>query len=101
MKLRKEKVNSLNSNHERIIEICSDNLSSTDLSITVALEAERLANKYGKDTFDCEDLQTILGVGRNNIRELMRSKNFPTLSIGGRRVVSAIALANWFLRDKS
>lgn len=67
--------------------------------VAAALEAERLADKYDKDCFDSEDLQTILGVGRNNARELMRSKNFPTLNIGGRRVVSAIALAVWMLRD--
>jgi hypothetical protein len=68
--------------------------------IAVAREAERLATKYGKDTFDCEDLITILGVGRNNVRELMRSKDFPTLTIGNRKVVSALALAIWLLNNR-
>ena len=76
-----------------------DGLPNVDLSVAVALEAERLANKYKKDTFDCEDLISILGVGRNNIRELMRSNHFPTLTIGGRKVVSALALSKWMLQD--
>ena len=65
-----------------------------------SMEAERLANKYGKDCFDCEDLQKILGVGRNNVRALMRSAHFPSLTIGGRNVISAIALACWLLRNE-
>ncbi|GHV17831.1 hypothetical protein FACS18949_14810 [Clostridia bacterium] len=69
-----------------------------DFSVAVALEAERLSKKYGKDAFDCDDLVTILGVGRNNIRELMRSRSFPTLAIGNRKVVSALALARWLAR---
>ncbi len=76
-----------------------DGLPNVELSVAVALEAGRLADKYGKDTFTCEDLQVILNVGRNNVRELMRSRHFPTLTIGGRRVVSAIALAKWMLND--
>ena len=80
-------------------DIVSEDFPTVQKYLTVALEAERLANKYGKDCFDCEDLQTILGVGRNNVRNLMRRANFPTLTIGGRKVVSAIALAHWLLRD--
>ena len=83
----------------RVAELYSDDLISIDFSALVALEAQRLADKYGKDTFDCEDLIVILGVGRNNVRELMRSNRFPTLAIGARKVVSAIALAKWMLSD--
>jgi hypothetical protein len=74
-------------------------LPNAELSVAVALEAERMATKYNKDTFDCEDLVSILGVGRNNVRELMRSRHFPTLTIGNRKVVSAIALAKWMMND--
>ena len=83
----------------RICDLYPDGLPNSDLSVAVALEAERLANKYDKDTFDCLDLIKILGVGRNNVRELMRSRHFPTLSIGSRKVISAIALAKWMLQD--
>ena len=60
-----------------------------------SLEAKRLSEKYGKDFFECEDLIKILGVGRDNVRSLMRSSDFPAKTIGNRRVVSAIAFAMW------
>ncbi|MDR1703631.1 MAG: helix-turn-helix domain-containing protein [Clostridiales bacterium] len=85
--------------HARLTELFPSGLPNIELSVAVALEAERLAKKYGKDAFDCGDLIKILGVGRNNVRELMRSKHFPVLIIGGRKVVSAIALAKWLLND--
>ena len=62
---------------------------------TASLEAKRLSEKYGKDFFECEDLIKILGVGRDNVRSLMRSKDFPAITIGNRKVVSAIAFAMW------
>ncbi|MDR0325411.1 MAG: helix-turn-helix domain-containing protein [Oscillospiraceae bacterium] len=83
----------------RMADLYPDGLPNVDLSVAVALEAERLASKYGKDTFDCEALISILGVGRNNVRDLMRSNHFPTLAIGGRKVVSAIALAKWMMAN--
>jgi hypothetical protein len=61
----------------------------------IALEAKRLSEKYGKDFFECDDLIKILGVGRDNVRGLMKSKNFPAKTIGGRKVVSAAAFAAW------
>lgn len=64
------------------------------------MEAKRLAEKYQKDFFDCDDLVSILGVGKNNVRQLMRSASFPTVEIGSRRVVSAIALAFWMLKNR-
>ena len=39
--------------------------------VAAALEAKRLSEKYGKDFFECEDLIKILGVGRDNVRNLM------------------------------
>lgn len=86
-------------NRDELWNMVSEDAATVNKYIAAAFEAERLANKYGKDCFDSEDLQTILGVGRNNARELMRSKHFPTLNIGGRKVVSAIALAVWLLNE--
>jgi hypothetical protein len=40
----------------------------------------------------------ILGVGKNNVRELMKSKYFPVLTVGRRKVVSALALSVWMAR---
>ena len=56
----------------------------------IQAEVNRLTNKYNKDFLDCEDIMTITGLGRDNVRNLMRSKNFPTTKVGKRQVVSVL-----------
>lgn len=70
---------------------------NSELGVAAAIEARRLSEKYGKDFFDCEDLITVMGVGRNNIRQLLNSDAFPTIEIGNRKVVSVIAFSMWSL----
>ena len=67
--------------------------------LAVALEAKRLAEKYGKDYLNCDDLVTIMGIGKNNVRQLLNSTRFPTVEVGNRKVVSVIAFALWSLQD--
>jgi hypothetical protein len=63
-----------------------DNLNiNSEFGVAAAIEARRLAEKYGKDFLDCEDLVKITGVGRNNIRQLLNSVDFPTIEIGNRK----------------
>jgi len=69
-----------------------------DKGVAAAMEAKRIAEKYGKDYLDCDDLVAILGIGRNNVRDLMRSIDFPTVTIGNRKVVSVISFAMWSLK---
>jgi len=69
-----------------------------DKGVAAALEAKRIAEKYGKDYLDCDTLAVILNVGRNNVRDLMRSVDFPTVTIGNRKVVSVIGFAMWSLK---
>ena len=79
------------------LEVTSIN---SEYGVTAALEARRLAEKYNKDFLDCEDLIKIMGVGRNNIRQLLNSDSFPTVEIGNRKVVSTAAFALWSLQAK-
>ena len=72
---------------------------NSELGVAAALEAKRLAEKYGKDFLDCEDLMQSMDLGRNNVRQLMNSVDFPTITIGNRRVVSALAFALWSLKQ--
>ena len=69
-----------------------------DKGVAAALEAKRIAEKYGRDFLCCDDLAIILGIGRNNVRDLMRSVDFPTVTIGNRKVVSVIGFAMWSLQ---
>jgi len=74
---------------------------NSELGVAAAIEARRLAEKYGKDFLDCNDLVQIMSVGKNNIRQLMNSESFPTVEIGNRKVVSAIAFALWALQSQA
>ena len=58
-------------------------------------EVERISTKYNKDFLDCEDLIKITGLGRDNVRNLLRSKNFPTTKVGKRQVVSVLNFVTW------
>ena len=58
-------------------------------------EVERISMKYNKDFLDCEDLIKITGLGRDNVRNLLRSKNFPTTKVGKRQVVSVLNFVTW------
>lgn len=58
-------------------------------------ETERLSKKLNKDFLNCEDLIEITGLGRDNVRQLLRSENFPTTRIGNRQVVSILNFVTW------
>ena len=73
----------------------------SEIGVTASIEARRLAEKYDKDFFDCDDLVRIMGVGKNNIRQLLNSDSFPTVEIGNRKVVSVIAFTLWSLQTQS
>ena len=66
--------------------------------VAAALEAKRLAEKYGTDFLACEQLTEIKGLGKNNIRKLLNSDSFPTVEVGNRKVVSVIAFVLWSLQ---
>jgi hypothetical protein len=73
---------------------------NSELGVAAAIEAKRLAEKYKKDFFDCEDLVKIMGVGKNNIRQMFNSDSFPTIKIGKRKVVSVIAFIMWSMQNE-
>jgi len=73
----------------------------SELGVAAAIEARRLAEKYGKDFFDCEDLVEVTGFGRNNVRQLLNSDSFPTITVGNRKAVSVIAYVLWTLKNLS
>lgn len=64
-------------------------------------EVERISTKYNKDFLDCEDLMKITGLGRDNVRNLLRSKNFPTTKVGKRQVVSVLNFVTWLALNNS
>ena len=74
--------------------IINDN-KQLNIDNLIKAEVDRLTIKYNKDFLDCEDLIKITGLGRDNVRNLMRSKNFPTTKVGKRQVVSVLNFVTW------
>lgn len=74
---------------------------NSKFGVAAALEAKRLAEKYGKDYLSCDDLVTITGFGKNNVRQLLNSDTFPTCTVGNRKAVSVIAFVLWSMQDSN
>ena len=75
--------------------------NSINLNELIQSEVNRISLKYGKDFLDCEDLIKITGLGRDNVRNLMRSKNFPITKVGKRQVVSVLNFVTWLILSNS
>lgn len=75
--------------------------NTINLNELIQSEVNRISLKYGKDFLDCEDLIKITGLGRDNVRNLMRSKNFPTTKVGKRQVVSVLNFVTWLTLTKT
>ena len=69
--------------------------NTINLNELIQNEVNRISLKYNKDFLDCEDLIKITGLGRDNVRNLMRSKTFPTTKVGKRQVVSVLNFVTW------
>lgn len=77
------------------------NYTNLNLNELIQAEVDRISTKYNKDFLDCEDLIKITGLGRDNVRNLMRSKNFPTTKVGKRQVVSVLNFVTWLMLSNS
>lgn len=77
------------------------NNNNMNIDNLIKSEVDRLTTKYNKDFLDCEDLIKITGLGRDNVRNLMRSKNFPTTKVGKRQVVSVLNFVTWMTLNNS
>ncbi|MCI8555847.1 MAG: hypothetical protein HFI85_04705 [Clostridia bacterium] len=67
----------------------------------IQCETQRISQKYNKDFLDCEDLIKITGLGRDNVRNLLRSKDFPTTKVGKRQVVSVLNFVTWLTLNQT
>ena len=72
-----------------------NNNNQLNVDNLIKAEVDRLTTKYNKDFLTCEDLINIMGIGRDNVRNLMRSKSFPTTKVGKRQVVSVLNFVTW------
>ena len=75
------------------------NNSSINIEQLVADEVKRLSLQFGKSFLDCEDIISLTGLGRDNVRALMRSRRFPVVRVGKRQVVSILNFVTWQINE--
>ena len=71
------------------------NFNKINITDIIQNEVNRISQKYNKDFLDCEDIIKITGLGRDNVRNLLKSKSFPTTKVGKRQVVSVLNFVTW------
>ena len=71
------------------------NFNKINITDIIQNEVNRISQKYNKEFLECEDLIKITGLGRDNVRNLLRSENFPTTKVGRRQVVSVFNFVTW------
>ena len=72
-----------------------NNNQQLNINNLIQTEVDRISTKYDKDFLACEDIMKIPGLGRDNVRNLLRSKDFPTTKVGKRQVVSVLNFVTW------
>ena len=77
------------------------NNSSINIEQLVADEVKRLSLQFGKSFLDGEDIISLTGLGRDNVRALMRSRRFPVVKVGKRQVVSILNFVTWQINENT
>ena len=73
-----------------------DELRSEEL---IYAEAKRLSDRYGKDYLTATDIRKITGLGKDKVRNIMLRKDFPSLNLGKRKIVSVVGFATWQIKN--
>lgn len=67
----------------------------------ICAEVERLSKKFGKEFLELKDVMQITGLGRDKVREIFNSKNFPLSNYGHKQTVSIMAFVIWQMRNNT
>ena len=71
------------------------------IDLLISAEAKRLAERYNKDFLDIKDIMQITGLGRDKVREIMNSKEFPASKYGKKKTVSIVAFVTWQFKNNT
>lgn len=77
------------------------NNSVVNIEQVIADEVKRLSAQFEKSFLDCEDIIKLTGLGRDNVRALMRSRRFPVMKVGKRQVVSIVNFVTWQMSENT
>lgn len=67
----------------------------------ICAETKRLSDKYKKDYLDLKDVMEITGLGRDKVREIFNSKNFPLTTYGHKKTVSVMSFVIWQIKNNT
>ena len=67
----------------------------------ISAEVERLSKKFNKDYLELKDVMEITGLGRDKVREIFNSKNFPLSSYGHKKTVTIMAFVIWQMKNNT
>lgn len=67
----------------------------------ICAEVERLSKKFGKEFLELKDVMQITGLGRDKVREIFNSKNFPLSNYGHKQTVSIMAFVIWQIKNNT
>lgn len=65
----------------------------------ISAEAKKLSDRYGKDYLTATDIRKITGLGKDKVRNIMLRKDFPSLNLGKRKIVSVVGFATWQIKN--
>ncbi|MBK5240235.1 helix-turn-helix domain-containing protein [Clostridium sp.] len=70
---------------------------TVDIEKLIKMQYELLKNKYNSDCLNVKQLQEVLNVGETNIYTMLKQEKLPFRTIGRRKVVTVMALANYLM----
>lgn len=72
-----------------------------NLENLICAEVERLSKKFNKDYLELKDVMEITGLGRDKVREIFNSKDFPVSLYGHKKTVSIMAFVIWQMKNNT
>ncbi len=67
----------------------------------ICAEVERLSKKYNKDYLELKDIMEITGLGRDKVREILNSKDFPLSTYGHKKTVTIMSFVIWQMKNNT
>ena len=67
----------------------------------ICAEVNRLSKKYNKDYLELKDVMEITGLGRDKVREIFNSKDFPLSTYGHKKTVTIMSFVIWQMKNNT
>jgi len=72
-----------------------------NIETLICAEVERLSKKYNKDFLELKDVMEITGLGRDKVREIFNSKDFPSSNYGHKQTVTLMSFVIWQIKNNT